>query len=160
MHISVIGLFSSYEQAETAVLDLEQAGIVGAGVEVISDPERDARAATLSSTVRETVGDRIGRIFGRPERHDSGLSDKPPAREVYDVPGEMPDYIGDQEFYATHVRQEGAIVVVNVTSPFLATVAESVLSRHGSTTRDGRKGVQARQVEDQPRVVRKASTGQ
>jgi hypothetical protein len=41
----------AYGQAETAVRDLEIAGIVGEEAEVISDTDRDARASVLNGTV-------------------------------------------------------------------------------------------------------------
>jgi hypothetical protein len=124
MPITIVGLFSKYEQAETAVLELEQAGIVGEQVEMISDPDRDLRAEELGMKPHESLSDRIARVFGKSAAHDS--------EKVYDDPGDMPSYIGEQEFYATHVRSEGAILVVRVPNTKLASIAEGILTKNGS----------------------------
>jgi hypothetical protein len=147
MHITVIGLFASYAQAEAAVLDLEAAGIVGEQVQTIADPDRDARAEALGMKPSETLGDRIARVFGiSSQREASALND------VHDASGDMPNYIGEQEFYATHVRSEGAILVVRVPSAKLASSAEAVLSAHGSKTRDGKNGVLTREGNEHPHL--------
>jgi hypothetical protein len=142
MHTTVIGLFDTYGQAEAAVRDLEIAGIVGEEVEVISDTDRDARAEALGVKPRESFRDRIARVFGG--------SAKPAADEVYDTPGDMPNYIGEQEFYATHVRNEGAVMIVRVANNNLARLAEAILNKNGSKTRDGKKGVTTREEDDRP----------
>jgi hypothetical protein len=143
MHTTVIGLFDTYGQAESAVMDLETAGIVGEEVEVISDPDRDARAEALGMKPRESLRERIARVFGRPA--------KPAGSEVHDTPGEMPNYIGDQEFYATHVRNEGAVMVVRIANKNLVHLAEAILDKHGSKRRDGKAGVLTVVENDRPR---------
>jgi hypothetical protein len=135
MPLTVIGLFAKYGQAEAAVAGLEHAGIVGQEVEMISDTDRDGRAGELGMKPHETLSDRIARVFGKSAEHD--------AKKVYDDSGDMPSYIGEQEFYATHVRAEGAILVVRVPTEKLRSVAEEVLTRHGSKKRDGNPGVMA-----------------
>src|ERR1700722_7512193 len=133
MQMSVIGLFPSYAQAETAVLDLEAAGIVGEQVEMISDPARDRRAEELGVKPRETVAVRVVRGFLLPRKDGTD--------EVHDDPGDMSNYIGEQEFYATHVRSQGAILVVRASSRTLASTAEAILRNNGSKGRDGKAGV-------------------
>jgi hypothetical protein len=142
MHTTVIGLFDSYGQAEAAVLDLELTGIVGEAVEVISDVDRDETAVSLGKKPRESFRDRVAHVFGR--------SEAPAANQVHDTPGDMPDYIGEQEFYATHVRDEGAVMVVRVANDDLAEVAGAILKKHGSKTRDGKDGVTTREEDGRP----------
>ena len=144
MPFTLIALFPRYDQAEAAVLDLEQAGIVGEQVQVISDPDRDVRAQELGMKPHESLNERIARVFAKfAGRH---------SEKVYDDSGDMPNYIGEQEFYATHVRSEGAILVVTVPSAKLKSVAEDILTRHGSTKRDGKPGVIARELDDRPHL--------
>jgi hypothetical protein len=131
MHTTLIGLFTSYAQAEAAVLDLERAGIVGGNVEVIIDPDRDGRAEALGMKPKESSG-RIARVFGKHPK---------PSNEVHDDSGDMPNYIGEQEFYATHVKSEGAVLVVRVSGDKLTSVAKDILTTHGSKTREGKEGV-------------------
>ena len=71
--------------------------------------------------------------------------------EVHDDSGEMPNYIGEQEFYATHVKKEGAILVVRPPSQILTARAEAILKEHGSKTRDGKGGVLIAEEDDRPR---------
>jgi hypothetical protein len=144
MHTNVIGLFGSYDQAEAAVRDLEMAGIVGEAVEVIGDPDQDARAEKLGMKPRESFRDRIAHVFGG--------SAKPIASGVHDDPGDMPKYIGEQEFYATHVLNEGAIIIVRVANDALARRAEGVLIKNGSKTRDGKDGAVIREEDDRPHL--------
>jgi len=144
MQINVIGLFDSYAKAEAAIRDLERSGIVGEQVEIISDTGRDATAESLGVKPKETFRDRVARAFGR--------SAKPAGNpEVHDDSGDMPDYIGKQEFYATHVRDEGAVLVVRVPNDNLAGLAEGILKNHGSKTRDGKEGATRREEDDRPR---------
>jgi hypothetical protein len=148
MRTALIGLFDTYGQAEGAVLDLETAGIVGEEVEVISDVDRDLRAEALGVRPHDGLRERIARAFhglgtsGVTEVHDD---------QVHDDPGEMPNYIGEQEFYASHVRQEGAVMVVRVPSKVLVDMAEAILKEHGSKTRDGKAGVLIVEEDDRPR---------
>jgi hypothetical protein len=147
----LIALFPRYGDAEAAVRDLELAGLAGGEIEVVSDVDRDARAEALGFEPRahESIGERIANAL-------HGLR-KPTANEagdggVHDESGEMPDYIGEQEFYATHVKQEGAIMFVRSPSETLAEAAESILKDHGSQTRDGKNGVQIAEEQDRPRL--------
>ena len=143
MHTALIGLFDTYGQAEAAVGDLETAGIVGEEVEVVSDVDRDLRAEAFGIEPHDGIRERIARALQGLRMHG--------AREVHDDSGEMPDYIGEQEFYATHVRQEGAVMVVRVPNQTLTDVAEGILKDHGSKTRDGKSGVLIVKGDDRPR---------
>lgn len=147
----LIALFQRYGDAEAAVRDLELAGLAGGEIEVVSDVDRDARAEALGFEPRahESIGERIANAL-------HGLR-KPTANEagdggVHDESGEMPDYIGEQEFYASHVKQEGAILFVRPPSETLAEAAESILKDHGSQTRDGKKGVLIAEEDNRPRL--------
>ena len=131
MHTTVIGLFDTYGQAEAAVRDLEIAGIVGEEVEVISDTDRDARAEALGVKPRESFRDRIARVFGG--------SAKPAADEVYDTPGDMPNYIGEQEYYASHVRQGRSVVIVRAANELAADQATAILREHGGKIAERRR---------------------
>jgi hypothetical protein len=53
-------------------------------------------------------------------------------REVRDTFGEQPNYIGDQEFYATHV--DGAVMIVRTTAVQAANRAAAILRDHAART--------------------------
>jgi hypothetical protein len=146
---ALIGLFDNYEQAEAAVQDLELAGMVGEEVELIGDVDQDARAEALGFEPHEGIGERIARTLKRLRKpgqtHDRDA-------EVHDDAGDMPNYIGEQEFYATHVKKEGAILVVHPPSSTLAGLAEAILKDHGSKTRDGKAGVLTAEEDAAPRL--------
>ncbi|HEX4002424.1 MAG TPA: hypothetical protein VHX36_07225 [Candidatus Acidoferrales bacterium] len=148
MHTVLIGLFDTYGQAEAAVQDLQLSGLVGEEIELIGDLDSDARADALGFEPHEGIGGRISRML-------KGLRkpSKPEARDavVRDDTGDMPDYIGEQEFYATHVKEQGAILVVRPPNRVLAGLAEAVLKDHKSKTRDGKAGVLTAEEEDPPR---------
>lgn len=147
MRAAIIGLFDTYTQAEAAVQDLELAGIVGEEVEVVSDVDRDVRAENLGFHPHESIRERVARALRGLHMH--GATD-PGNDEVHDDSGDMPNYIGEQEFYATRVKQEGAILVVRPPSETLATRAEAILKEHGSKTRDGKSGVLIVEQDDHP----------
>jgi hypothetical protein len=150
MHTVLIALFDRYGQAEAAVRDLELAGIVGEEVELISDVDRDLRAEALGFHPHEGIHERIARALrGLRKRDAREIHDG----EVHDDPGEMPNYIGEQEFYTTHVKQEGAIMLVRPPSRTLGSLAETILKDHGSRTRNGNNGVLAAEEEDLPRQL-------
>ena len=143
MHTTLIGLFDSYRDAEAATEDLESAGMVGEQVEVISDVDRDLRAENLGFKPHEGIRERIARAFDRLRGRDP--------KEVHDDSGDQPEFIGEQEFYATHVKAEGAVIVVRVPSEALADTAEGILKEHGSKTREGKKGALRCTNDDRPR---------
>jgi len=150
MRTVLIGLFDLYAQAEDAVEELELAGIVGEEVEVVSDVDRDFRAEELGFQPHDGVRERLARAL-----HGLRMLG---ASEVHDDSGEMPNYIGEQEFYATHVKKEGAILVVRPPSQILTARAEAILNEHGSKTRDGKGGVLIVEEDDRPRL-RSAGSG-
>ena len=151
MQTVLIALFKRYGQAEAAMRDLELAGLVGNEIEVISDVDRDARTESLGFEPHESLGERISRAFHSLRKTAGGDG------EVHDETGDMPDYIGEQEFYATHVKQEGAILLVRPPSQTLAESAETILKTYGSETRDGKKGVLI--AEDQGPARRSSARG-
>lgn len=158
MKFIVVGIFGSYTEAEAAVLDLDLRGIGGNQVEMISDIDEDARTANTpgepSTRPNETLHARLARVFGldggldRGARGDAGGDLE--KSEVRDTPGEQPNYIGEQEFYANHVKQGGAVLIVRTESEQNANEAAAILREHGART-PGRK--------DGPAVRRVASGG-
>jgi hypothetical protein len=130
MHYTVVGIFGTYTDAEAAVTDLELAGIVGEQVEMISDIDEDAQTANTkgepSTKFREPHQSRIARLFGV-----GGPLEKP---EVRDTSGEQANYIGEQEFYANHVKQGGAIIIVRTSVEQPANHAAVILRDHGART--------------------------
>jgi hypothetical protein len=126
----IVGILKTYEDAETAVQDLELAGIMGEQVELISDIDEDARTANTSgepsTKPRESRPHWMARLFGA-----GGPLERP---EVRDVSGEQPNYIGEQEFYANHVKQGGAVLVVRTTAEQPARRAAEILHAHGART--------------------------
>jgi hypothetical protein len=121
---AVIGLFTRYEDAEAAVRDLEQMGIEGEQVEVITDMDQDVRTANTpgepSTNPRAPHRGWLGRILG------AGGPD------VRDESGEQPNYIGEQEFYANHVKKGGAVMIVRTYAQESANRAAAVLHDRGA----------------------------
>ncbi len=128
MQYTVVGFFETYTQAEEAVTDLELAGIVGEQVEMISNVDQDVRTANTagepSTKPHEPHHSRIARLFGA-----GGELEK---AEVRDVPGEQPNYIGEQEFYANHLKQGGAVLIVRTPTEEPAKHAAAILRDHGA----------------------------
>jgi hypothetical protein len=135
----IVGILSNYAEAESAVQDLGLAGIEGGQVELISDIDDDARTANTpgepSTKTSEPRPDWIARLFG--------ASEKP---EVRDLSGEQPNYIGEQEFYATHIKQGGAIVVVRTPAEQQANRAAAILHDHGARTPGQKDGPAIRRI--------------
>ena len=131
----IVGIFESYGAAEAAVTDLEMAGIVGEQVEVISDLDDDARTANTpdepSTKFQERSHNRIAQLFGRGGPLEN--------RDVRDISGDQPEYIGEQEFYANHVKQGGALMIVRPSSEESANRSADILRGHGART-PGQKG--------------------
>jgi len=130
MRFVIVGIFGGYGEAEAAVQDLEVAGIKGGQVEVISDIDDDSRTANTpgepSTKDDEAHRGWFERLFG-----PGGPFAK---REVRDLSGEQPNYIGEQEFYANHIKQGGAIIVVRVSAEPAANRAAEILHAHGART--------------------------
>jgi len=128
MHYVVVGMFGRYGDAEEAVQDLEQAGIEGGQVEVISDADEDLRTANTpgepTTSSKPAHQSRIARLF------EAG---GPLAKsQVRDLSGEQPNYIGEQEFYATYVKQGGAVMIVRTNGEQSANRAAEILHDHGA----------------------------
>jgi hypothetical protein len=143
MQYVIVGIVDSYGDAEDAVEELEEAGIKGGQVEVISEIDEDARTA-------DTPGERstksvephpgwIARLFGA-----GGALEK---RDVRDESGTQPDYIGEQEFYASHVKQGGAVVIVRVATELAVNQAAAILQEHGARTPGSKDGPAIRRIE-------------
>jgi hypothetical protein len=123
----VVGIFPNYGAAESTVQDLEHAGIVGEQVELITDIDEDVRTAN-------TPGERTTKP---PESHQGKLARlfahlHKPGPDVRDESGDMPNYIGEQEFYASHVKEGGAVMVVRVGTEQTANQAAAILKSHGA----------------------------
>ena len=143
MKFVIVGILDSYEDAENAVEDLEQAGIVGGEVEVISNIDEDARTANTPGEASTKSGERhpswMARLFGA-----GGALAK---RDVRDESGVQPDYIGEQEFYASHVKQGGAVVIVHTTVEQAANRAAAILQEHGARNPGSKNGPAIRRIE-------------
>jgi hypothetical protein len=143
MKYVIVGILKSYADAEDAVEDLEQAGITGGQVEVIGEIDENARTANTPGEPSTKSGEQphgwIERLFGK-----GGALEK---REVRDESGTQPDYIGEQEFYASHVKQGGAVVVVHVTAEQAANRAAAILQEHGARAPGSKDGPVVRRIE-------------
>jgi hypothetical protein len=143
MQYVIVGILNSYRDAEAAVEDLELAGIVGQQVEVISDIDQDARTANTpgeaSTKPHEPHRNWIGRLFGA-----GGLLEK---REARDLSGEQPNYIGEQEFYANHIKRGGAVIIVRTSAEQPADRAAAILRDHGARTPGQKDGPTIRRIE-------------
>jgi hypothetical protein len=130
MQFVIVGIFVGYGEAEAVVQDLEVAGIRGGQVEVISDIDEDSRTAnTPGEPSTKDDGAHHGwlaRLFGPGGPFAN--------REVRDLSGEQPNYIGEQEFYANHIKQGGAIIVVRTPAEPAANRAAEILHAHGART--------------------------
>lgn len=143
MQYVIVGILDSYADAEAAVQDLELAGIVGEQVEVISDIDEDARTANTpgepSTQSPASQHNWIARLFGA-----GGPLAKP---EVRDLSGEQPNYIGDQEFYANHVKQGGAVMIVRTSTEQSASRTAAILRDHGARTPGSKDGLTFRRID-------------
>ena len=130
MQYQVVGLFGNYGDAEAAVRDLELAGIAGGQVEVISDIDEDVRTANTagepSTKTHEPHQTKLARLFG------SGGSAQ--NTEVSADAGEQPDFIGEQVFYANHIKKGGTVLVVRTRTEPPATRAAEILHNNGART--------------------------
>jgi hypothetical protein len=142
MQFAVVGILDTYAEAEEAVQDLELAGIVGEQVEVISDIDEDVRTADTpgepSTKSHEAHPSWLARLFGK-----GGALEQP---EVRDLSGEQPNYIGEQEYYATHVKQGGAVMIVRADSEPVANRAAAILHQHGARTPGKKDGPAIRRI--------------
>ncbi len=143
MKYAIVGIFNTYADAEAAVRDLELAGIVGEQVEVISDIDQDARTANTpgepSTKHEEPHHNWLARLFG-----PGGPFEK---REASDLSGEQPNYIGEQQFYANHIKQGGAVIFVRTTEEQAANRAAAILHDHGARTPGQKDGPAIRRID-------------
>jgi hypothetical protein len=143
MQYAIVGILDSYADAEAAVRDLELAGIVGEQVEVITDIDQDARTANTpgepSTKPEEPHHNWLARLFG-----PGGPFEK---REASDLSGDQPNYIGDQQFYANHIKQGGAVIFVRTTEEQSANRAAAILRDHGSRTPGQKDGPAIRRID-------------
>jgi hypothetical protein len=142
MQYAIVGILDSYADAEAAVRDLELAGIVGEQVEVITDIDQDARTANTpgepSTKTEEPHQNWLARLFGA-----GGPFEK---REASDLSGDQPNYIGDQQFYANHIKQGGAVIFVRTTEEQSANRAAAILRDHGARTPGQKDGPAIRRI--------------
>lgn len=136
----VVGLFPRYGVAERTIQDLEQAGIVGEQVEVITDIDEDARTES-------TPGERSTKPPGSYHSKLARLFRHQPKPDVRDEAGEMPNYIGEQEFYTSHVKEGGAVLVVRTSTEQVANRAAAILQDHGAHT-PNQKSVTIRRIDN------------
>jgi hypothetical protein len=143
MNYVIVGILDSYGAAEDVVEDLEEAGIKGGQVEVISEPDVDVRTANTPGEPATKSGGAgqgwIARLFG-----SGGALEK---RQVRDDSGTMPDYIDEQEFYASHVKQGGAVIVVRTTTEQAANRGAAILREHGARNPGSKDGPFIRRIE-------------
>jgi hypothetical protein len=59
----------------------------------------------------------------------------------------QPDYIGEQEFYASHVKQGGAVVIVRATTEQAANQAAAILQERGARNPGSKDGPAIRRIE-------------
>jgi hypothetical protein len=143
MHQAIVGVFDTYADASAAIRDLEVSGIVGEQVELISDADLDARTAGwVRGSIREGLEERV-------EEELKHLLHAPEQRDVRDLSGEQPDFIGRQEFYATHVHGGPAVVIVRGNDS-TAEVAKLILQRHGAKAPSGKGGPAVLHEDDFP----------
>ena len=67
--------------------------------------------------------------------------------EVRDISGEQPNYIGEQEFYANHLEQGGAVMIVRTATEQSSSRAAAILRDHGARTPGSKDGPAVRRIE-------------
>jgi hypothetical protein len=142
MPFIVVGIFPHYGVAESTIQDLEHVGIVGEQVQLITDIDEDVRTAN-------TPGERSTRP---PESHHGKLARlfaalHKPGPDVRDESGDMPNYIGEQEFYTSHVKEGGAILVIRVPGEQTANQAAGILKSHGARNPGQKSGPIVQRIE-------------
>jgi hypothetical protein len=143
LQYAIVGILDSYGDAESAVEDLEVAGIDGQQVEVISDIDEDVRTANTpgepSTKPHAPHRNWLKRLFGAGGPLENS--------EVRDLTGAQPNYIGEQEFYASHVKQGGAIIIVRTSAEQPAERAVAILRDHGARTPGQKDGPTIRRIQ-------------
>ncbi|MGD0404043.1 MAG: hypothetical protein ABSB66_12700 [Candidatus Acidiferrales bacterium] len=142
MQYAIVAILNTYAEAEAAVRDLELAGIRGEQVEVITDIAADARTANTpgepSTKQQEPPHNWLARLFG-----PGGPFEK---REASDLSGDQPNYIGDQQFYANHLKEGGAVIMVRTKEEQPANRAAAILRDHGARTPGQKDGPTIRRI--------------
>lgn len=137
----VVGVFPKYGEAERTIQDLEQAGIVGEQVEMITDIDEDARTENTpgerSTKPPESSHSKLARLFG-----------SRPKPDVRDESGEMPNYIGEQEFYTSQVKEGHAVLVVRTSTEQAANQAAAILQQHGARTPGQKSAPTVRRIDN------------
>jgi hypothetical protein len=137
----VVGILKHYRAAEEAIQDLELAGITGGAIEVIRDIDDDARVADTpgeaATKPAKAHPDWLARLFGK------GGALEP---VVTADSGTQPDYIGDQVFYATHVKNGGVVLVIRTPVEVVANRAAGILKDHGARNPGTQDGPAVRKV--------------
>lgn len=146
MRKTIIGMAGSYTTAQAIVEALEREGIVGTQVEVIAGADEDISSAGNSTPDKKGLIERIGNIF----RSHGKSTDK----AAHD------NYVEDPEFYASHVREGRALIIVRMPDVPEADRAAEVLRLNGAF--DPKGGNQPRVVweNDQPGVDPSAQAGE
>jgi hypothetical protein len=139
----VVGIFGTHGDAEAAIRDLELAGITGEQVELISDIDQDVRTANIpgepATRPHEAHHSRLARFFGA-----GGSGEEP---EVRGAAGDQPNYIGEQEYYATHIKEGGAVLIVRTFAEPPASGAAEILREHGARTPGRKDGPAVRRID-------------
>jgi hypothetical protein len=128
MQYEVVGIFKTYAQAEAAVRELELAGINGEQVELIDDLETDARTVNTP-----------GEPATSPHKKQLVVDHPSGKEEISADAGEQPNFIGRQEYYAAHLKQGGAVMIVRAPTDQTAGRAAEIMRDNGGRT-PGRKG--------------------
>lgn len=161
MRKAVVGVFGNYGEASAVVRELENVGIVGEQVEVISDADQDVisedmsgsearkRAEPSKKSATKSAANAGGTEHSSEQAPDQAFDQLP--NNVRDDPGTQPDYIGEQEFYATHVRGGKALVIVRPQNEAGLEAATALLRDHGAKGFDGKKGPVVRDEQDRPK---------
>jgi hypothetical protein len=154
MHKAVVGVFANYSEASAVVRELENVGIMGEHVELINDADQDVVSERMSGSEAPKKADSPKKSVGKSSGDGKKAVefDQLPS-EVRDDPGTQPDYIGEQEFYATHVRGGKALVIVRPADEAGVEAATALLRDHGAKGFDGKKGPVVRDEEDRPRQI-------
>jgi hypothetical protein len=156
MRKAVVGVFGNHGEASAVVRELENVGIVGEQVEVISDADQDVISERMSGSEASKKSEPSKKNAGKSgSAQNTGETDQSP-NNVRDDPGTQPDYIGEQEFYATHVRGGKALVIVRPQNEAGVEAATAVLRDHGANGLDGKKGPVVRDEQDRPRQTARA----
>jgi hypothetical protein len=151
MRKAVVGVFGNYGEASAVVRELENVGIVGEQVEVISDADQDVISEDMSGSEARKRAEPSKKSAEKSGGAANATETDQSPDNVRDDPGTQPDYIGEQEFYATHVRGGKALVIVRPQNEAGLEAATALLRDHGAKGFDGKKGPVVRDEQDRPK---------